>query len=154
MVPGWCSRVSRAPGDGAAGEGSGAAWFKGRFVELADGKGGLFDTERGVELTAMLGFSGNTHVLVLVSPSDQSGPYSFERLELNTTERSAVTQLAEGIDPHRTSAAATFLDDPPRSSTQPHDLTRAMAPAVAVAALVALVVVLVIGRLWRRHALR
>jgi hypothetical protein len=144
---------ARAP-EGSGGEGSGAAWFKGRYVEVTAGKPGLFDTERGVELTAMLGFSGNTHVLVLVSPSDQSGPYSFERLELNTTERSAVTQLAEGIDPHQISAAAAFLDDPPRSSTQPHDLTRAMAPAVAVAALVALVVVLVIGRLWRRHALR
>jgi WD40 repeat protein len=147
---GFTNRRDQAP----APEGSGAAWFKGRFVEVADGEPGLFDTERGVELTAMLGFSGNTHVLVLVSPSDQSGPYSFERLELNTTERSAVTQLAEGIDPHQISAAAAFLDDPPRSSTQPHDLTRAMAPAVAVAALVALVVVLVIGRLWRRHALR
>jgi hypothetical protein len=123
-------------------------------VEVTGGEPGLFDTERGVELTAMLGFSGNRHVLVLVSPSDQSGPYSFERLELNTTERSAVTQLAEGIDPHQISAAATFLDDPPRSSTQPHDLTKAMAPVVGVAALVALMVVLVIGRLWRRHALR
>jgi hypothetical protein len=135
-------------------EGSGAAWFKGRYVEVADGKGGLFDTERGSELTAMLGFSGNTHVMVLVSPSIQSGPYSLERLELNTVERSAITQLAEGIDPHQISAAASLLEIPPRSSNQPHDLTKAIAPVVAVAALVALMAVLVIGRLWRRHSPR
>jgi hypothetical protein len=148
------SRVSRAPGDGAAGEGSGAAWFKGRFVELADGKGGLFDTERGSELTAMLGFSGNTHVTVLVSPSVESGPYSLERLEFSTTDRSAVTQLAEGIDPHQVDAAARFLETAPRSSTAPHDPTRAIAPVAAGAAFVALVAVLVIGRVWRRHSLR
>jgi hypothetical protein len=147
---GFTNRRDQAP----APEGSGAAWFKGRFVEVADGEPGLFDTERGVELTAMLGFSGNRHVLVLVSPSIQSGPYSLERLEFNTVERSAITQLAEGIDPHQISAAASLLEIPPRSSNQPHDLTKAIAPVVAVAALVALVVVLMIGRAWRRHALR
>lgn len=135
-------------------EGSGAAWFKGRYVEVADGRGGLFDTERGSELTAMLGFSGNTHVMVLVSPSIQSGPYSLERLELNTVERSAITQLAEGIDPHQISAAASLLEIPPRSSNQPHDLTRTVAPVAGVAALVAFMAVLVIGRIWRRRALR
>jgi hypothetical protein len=148
------SRVSRAPGDGAAGEGSGAAWFKGRFVELADGKGGLFDTERGSELTAMLGFSGNAHVTVLVSPLVESGPYSFERLEFYTTDRSAVTQLAEGIDPHQVDAAARLLETAPRPSTPPHDPTGAIAPVTAGSALVALVTVLMIGRLWRRHTLR
>jgi hypothetical protein len=142
------------PDQAEAPEGSGAAWFKGRFVELADGKGGLFDTERGSELTAMLGFSGNTHVTVLVSPSVESGPYSFERLDFATTDRSAVTQVAEGIDPHQISAAASLLEIPPRSSNQPHDLTRTVAPVAGVAALVALMAVLVIGRLWRRHALR
>jgi dipeptidyl aminopeptidase/acylaminoacyl peptidase len=147
---GFTNRRDQAP----APEGSGAAWFKGRYVEVTAGKPGLFDTERGVELTAMLGFSGNTHVLVLVSPSDQSGPYSLERLELNTVERSAITQLAEGIDPHQISAAASLLEIPPRSSIQPHDLTKAIAPVVAVAALVALMAVLVIGRLWRRRTLR
>ena len=142
------------PDQAEAPEGSGAAWFKGRFVELADGKGGLFDTERGSELTAMLGFSGNTHVTVLVSPSVESGPYSLERLEFYTTDRSAVTQLAEGIDPHQVDAAARFLETAPRSSTAPHDPTRAIAPVAAGAALVAPVAVLVIGRLRRRHWLR
>lgn len=142
------------PDQGEAPEGSGAAWFKGRFVEVADGKGGLFDTERGAEMTAMLGFSGNTHVMALVSPSVQSGPYSLERLELYTAERSAVTQLSEGIDPHQVDAAASFLDGPPRSSTSPQDLTREPAPMAALAGLVAFIAVFVIGRLWRRHALR
>jgi hypothetical protein len=141
------------PDQAEAPEGSGAAWFKGRFVDLADGTGGLFDTERGSELTAMLGFSGNTHVTVLVSPSVESGPYSFERLEFYTADRSVVTQLPEGIDPHQVDAAASFLEMPPRSSSQPQDLTRAIAPVAAMAALVGLMVVLVIGRLRRRRTL-
>ena len=119
-------------------------------MEVADGRGGLFDTERGSELTAMLGFSGNTHVMVLVSPSIQSGPYSLERLDLNTVERSTITQLAEGIDPHQVDAAAGFLEGPPRSSTSPHDLTREPALGAALAGLVAFIAVFVIGRLWRR----
>jgi hypothetical protein len=76
------------------------------------------------------------------------------RIELTTALRSTVTRLSDGIDPQQISAAASLLDDPPRSSNQPHDLTKAIAPVAGVAALVALMVVLVIGRLWRRHALR
>jgi hypothetical protein len=76
------------------------------------------------------------------------------RIELTTALRSTVTRLSEGIDPQQISAAASLLDDPPRSSGQPYDFTRAIAPVAAIAALVALVVVLMIGRAWRRHALR
>jgi hypothetical protein len=128
--------------------------FQGRYVEVSSGWTGLFEREAGFEFAAMAGFSGDSHVLVLVSNLGESGFHEFERLELSTSARSPVTRLSDGIDPQQISAAATFLDDPPRSSSQPLDLTRAIAPMAAIAALVALIVVLVIGRLWRRHALR
>ncbi|MGH9248290.1 MAG: WD40 repeat domain-containing protein [Acidimicrobiales bacterium] len=134
--------------------GSGAAWFKGRYVEVATGKPGLFDIERGYELTSMLGFSGDSHVLVLVSPSGGSGPYVLERNELTTTDWSIVTRLSDGIDGLQIDAAAALLDTGPRSSTQPHDFTRAIAPVAAITALAALVIVLVIGEFWRRRGLR
>ena len=135
-------------------EGSGAAWFKGRYVEVATGSPGLFDIERGYELIAMLGFSGNSHVLVLVSASSGSGPYAVERHELTTTNRSIVTRLSDGVDPQQIGAPAALLDMSPRASAQPHDVARAIAPVGVLAALVVLAAVLVIGRLRRRHALR
>jgi len=134
--------------------GSGAAWFKGRYVEVATGRPGLFDIERGYELIAMLGFSGNSHVLVLVSPSSGSGPYAVESHELTTTSRSIVTRLSDGIDPQQIGAPAALLDTSPRASAQPHDAARAIAPVGVLAALVVLAAVLMIGRLRRRHALQ
>jgi Tol biopolymer transport system component len=135
------------------GTGNGTRYFQGRYVEVATGNSGIIEKTSHYEFATMLGFSGNSHVLLLVSESGE-GPHTFVRIELTTALRSTVTRLSEGIDPHQISAAAAFLDDPPRSSTQPHDVTWAIAPVVAVAALVALMAVLVIGRLWRRHALR
>jgi len=135
-------------------EGSGAAWFKGRYVEVASGKPGLFDIERGSELTAMLGFSGDSHVLALVSPSSGSGPYAFEHFQLNSSDRSTVTRLSDAIDRQQIGAAATLLDDPPRSSERPSDPTRGTGPVAALAGLVALLAVLIYGRIRRRHAPR
>jgi dipeptidyl aminopeptidase/acylaminoacyl peptidase len=135
-------------------EGSGAAWFKGRYVEVATGRPGLFDIERGYELIAMLGFSGDSHVLVLVSGSGGSGPYAVERHELTTADRSIVTRLSDGVDPQQIGAPAALLNTSPRASTQPHDAAIAIAPVGVLAALVVLAAVLVIGRLRRRHALR
>jgi dipeptidyl aminopeptidase/acylaminoacyl peptidase len=138
---------------GVAPEGSGAAWFKGRYVEVATGRPGLFDIERGYELIAMLGFSGNSHLLVSVSPSSGSGPYAVERYELTTADRSIVTRLSDGIDPQQIGAPASLLDTSPRASAQPSDGARAIAPVGVLAALVVLAAVLMIGRLGRRRAL-
>jgi dipeptidyl aminopeptidase/acylaminoacyl peptidase len=137
----------------AVGPGDGTRVFQGRYVEVATGNSGVIEKTSHYEFATMLGFSGDSHVLLLVSESGE-GPYTFVLIELTTALRSTVTRLSEGIDPHQISAAAAFLDDPPRSSTPPHDLKGAIAPVAAGVALVALVAVLVIGRLWRRHIAR
>jgi hypothetical protein len=139
--------------DETVGPGDGTRFFQGRYVEVATGNSGIVEKTSHYEFATMLGFSGDSHVLLLVSESGE-GPHTFVRIELTTALRSTVTRLSDGIDPQQISAAASLLDDPPRSSGQPHDFTRAIAPVAAIAALVALVVVLIIGRAWRRHAPR
>jgi hypothetical protein len=151
-VLGFATSPARADGP----DGSKADWYRGRYVDLASGNIGVFGVEHGFKLSALLGFGGQFHLLALVSPSGEAGRYTFERLEVTTVplRRSTVTHLPDGIDPWQIDVAAALIESPSRSSTEPDDITRVIALVAAGAAVIALVAVLMIGRLWRRHTLR